>query len=106
MSAISKKFLEAVKNGREFSVRYRWGETFQGQTDWTEWDKGVLAFLEKANPDDEPGITILDETGWGFASREKELEKAFGLSKDKGEAIFGRYAAGGNEHLLQVVFEQ
>ena len=100
MSKIPSKFLAAIREGREFSVRYRWGEVFQGQVDWTEWDKGLLAYIEKANPNDEPGINILDEGGWGYAGREKDLEKIHG------ETIFGRYSdTEDQQHLLQVKFE-
>jgi len=100
MSKIPSKFLGAIQSGQEFSVRYRWGEYFQGETEWTEWDKGLLAFMEKANPDDEPGLTILDEDGWGYAGREKELEQTLG------KTIFGRFADpdGANQRLLQVEF--
>jgi len=104
MSKIPTKFLDAVRSDREFAVRYRWGETFQGDTEWTVWDKGLLCFLEKANDKDEPGVSILDESGWGFAGREKALEPTFG------KTIFGRFAAPGetevNQHLLQVEFQE
>jgi hypothetical protein len=102
MSKIPSKFLTAIQGGQEFPVRYRWGETFSGETEWTEWDKGLLAFQEKANAKDEPGVNILDETGWGYSGREKALEDAFG------KTIFGRFAEPGdtgNQHLLQVEFQ-
>jgi hypothetical protein len=100
MSKIPSKFLAAVQSGQEFSVRYRWGETFHGETEWTEWDKGLLCYQEKANDKDEPGLSILDESGWGYAGREKILEEALGRT------IFGRFAEPdeGNQHLLQVEF--
>jgi hypothetical protein len=100
MSKIPAKFLDAIRSGREFSVRYRWGEVFQGEAEWTEWDKGLLDYAEKANPNDEPGVNIMDEGGWGYAGREKELEKTLG------HTIFGRFAepSDPNQHLLQVEF--
>ncbi len=104
MSKIPPKFLAAVREGREFSVRYRWGEVFQGETEWTDWDKGLLEYLEKANDKDEPGVTIMDEGGWGYAGREKELEKIHGGT------VFGRFAdpdpEEGQQHILQVEFEE
>ena len=101
MSKIPSKFLSAVQSGQEFPVRYRWGETFNGETDWTDWDKGLLCYQEKSNDKDEPGISILDEGGWGYAGREKDLEPNFG------KTVFGRYAEPekGNQHLLQVEFQ-
>jgi len=102
MSKIPNKFLSAVQSGQEFQVRYRWGETFDGNTDWTEWDKGLLCYQEKANDKDEPGVSILDEGGWGYAGREKVLEVTFG------KTVFGRFAepsGTGNQHLLQVEFQ-
>ena len=102
MSKIPSKFLSAVQSGQEFPVRYRWGETFNDETEWTEWDKGLLCYVEKANDKDEPGVSILDETGWGYAGREKGLEPAFG------KTVFGRYAdpeEGTNQHLMQVEFQ-
>ena len=103
MSKIPSKFLTAVQSGQEFPVRYRWGETFNGDTDWTEWDKGLLCYQDKANNKDEPGVSILDEGGWGYAGREKDLEKVIGQ-----KTIFGRFAEPGdtgNQHLLQVEFQ-
>lgn len=97
MAKIGKKFLAAVKSGAEYCVRYRWGERFQGEIEWLDWDKGVLTYLEKANDQDEPGITILDETGWGYAGREKDLDT-------EGSHVFGRYSEEENQHLLQVQF--
>jgi len=105
MSKIPSKFLSAVREGREFTVRYRWGEIYQGETEWTDWDKGVLVYMDKANENDEPGINIMDEVGWGYAGREKELEKTLGAT------IFGRFAdpdtalEGPNQHIIQVEFQ-
>lgn len=98
MSRIPSKFIEAMQDGREFQVKYRWGEVFEGQTEWTDWDKGLLTFVEKANDKDEPGVNILDEGGWGYAGREKELEETFG------HKVFGRYAEEENQHLLHIQF--
>lgn len=95
MSKIPSKFLDAVRD-EQMAVRYRWGETFQGKTEWTSWDKGLLVYEEKTNSNDEPGVNILDEGGWGFAGREKDLEEIFG------HIIFGRYSDGPNEHLIQI----
>jgi hypothetical protein len=97
MSKIGKKFLAAVKSGSEYCVRYRYGERYQGEIEWLDWDKGVLCYVEKANPEGEPGINILDETGWGYAGREKDLET-------DGSHVFGRNVEGPNQHLLQVQF--
>lgn len=99
---IPDKFLTAIRDGArdEFPVQYRWGETYQGETDWTEWDKGLLAFVEKANDKDEPGVNILDESGWGFAGRDKSREESFG------KTLFVRYSDGeSQQHLLQVQFQ-
>jgi len=109
MSKIPSKFLNAIKDGQEFPVRYRWGEHYEGDIEWLDWDKGVLCYVEKANDRDEPGVNILDETGWGYAGREKDLEASF-FEKDstRRTTIFGRYgetAEGAtNQHLLQVEF--
>jgi hypothetical protein len=97
---IPSKFLDAVQSDQEFPVEYRWGETYEGQTDWTDWDKGLLIFLGKANDKDEPGVSILDEPGWGYAGRDKTREDVFG------KTIFVRYSEGESQkHLLQVRFD-
>lgn len=108
MSKIPNKFLSAIKDGQEFPVRYRWGEQYQGEIEWLDWDKGLLCYMEKSNDRDEPGVHILDESDWGYAGREKELEASF-FEKNPGlrTTIFGRYgesATETNQHLLQVEF--
>jgi len=97
MSKIGSKFLAAVAGGAEYCVRFRWGERYNGEVEWLEWDKGVLTYQEEANDKGEPGIHILDESGWGYAGREKDLES-------DGSHVFGRYAEGENQHLLEVQF--
>ena len=101
MPRIGKKFLADIESGTEYSVRYRWGERFQGEIEWLDWDKGVLTYVAKANDRDEPGINILDEGGWGYAGREPELDDACAVPGKKSH-VFGRYAEGPNQHLMQV----
>lgn len=98
MAKIGNKFLRALQGGRIMRVKFRWGETFQGETDWTDWEIGELTFHEDANPENEAGVNIKGISGWGYASREKELEETYGAY------IFGRYRNESNQHLLQVQF--
>jgi hypothetical protein len=97
---ISQKFVVAFKNGRQEPVNYRWGETYQGETEWTDWEEGTLIYEEEVNSKGEDGVNIKGVGGYGYAGREKDLEKDFG------KIIFGRFSDESNQHCLQVKFKK
>ena len=95
---ISQKFIVALKQGRKIPVKFRWGETYEGDTEWTEWEQGILVYEDSTNTKGEEGVNIDDVGGYGYAGRDKKLEKCFGRT------IFSRFTDEDNQHHLQVEF--